>query len=534
MKTLKITGITLSVVQLIVSIVLIYFAMSTKFVPFFYGFIGSIILIAIPVGLFMLSRTESKKLRIISIVFSSVFIILFSLASYYLAVANRAIEDVTGSNTEVDEISVYVAKDDEVSSINEAVLDDYIFAIVETDDSEHIAETVNKIRENVGRDVLTMSFDSIYAAIGAFEENAVQAIITNEGNIFVLDNTEAYEDYSKKNLKIIMENDIEEKVELPEEVVDQDIFCIYFSGIDTFGSVTAKSRSDVNIIAVVNNKTKTVLLLSTPRDYYVKLAESNKNLKNSDQENAAKPEKTEKDIDGKDDKLTHAGLYGIGCSMGTLEKIYDVDLNYYVRINFSGFQKIIDKLGGVDVYSQYDFTSMTEEGTYSFSAGENHLTGEEALGFARSRNFKDGDRQRGKNQMQVIKATIEKLESSAMLKNYAGLMEELGDTFQTNMGKDDVGYLVQSTIENGDWKVLTYSVSGSDSMKRCYSLGTEAYVMIPNQGDIKYGNDLIRRVLDSEDVNQDEIDNYIVNKDEEDLITEEQPSEEETTEKKPD
>ena len=266
------------------------------------------------------------------------------------------------------------------------------------------------------------------------------------------------------------------------------------------------------------------------------------NLKNSSQENAAKPEKNTKDINGKDDKLTHAGLYGIGCSMGTLEQIYNVDLNYYVRINFSGFQKIIDKLGGVDVYSQYDFTSITEEGTYSFTAGENHLTGEQALGFARSRNFKDGDRQRGKNQMQVIKATIEKLESSAMLKNYASLMEELGDTFQTNMGKDDVGYLVQSTLEDGNWKVLTYSVSGSDSMKVCYSLGTEAYVMIPNDGDVAYGNEIIGKVLGGADVSQDEIDNYIVNKDQEDIITEEPVEEtteegnkkEETTEKKTD
>ena len=89
---------------------------------------------------------------------------------------------------------------------------------------------------------------------------------------------------------------------------------------------------------------------------------------------------SKKDVNGKEDKLTHAGLYGIGCSMGTLEGIYDVDLNYYVRINFSGFQKIIDKLGGVDVNSQYAFTSMTEEGTYEFSKGKNHLTGEEALG----------------------------------------------------------------------------------------------------------------------------------------------------------
>ncbi len=529
MKSLKIAGSILTAIQLIVSIVLIYLAMSTKFVPFIWGFIGSIILIAIPVALFILVFKHGKKVQITAMIFSGIFIVVISALCYYLGVANKAIDDVTGNSTEVDEINVYVAKDDAVSSVNEAVEKDYIFAIIETDDMTHIQETLDEIEKNEGKKVMTISYESIYKAVSGFENEVVHGIITNKGNINILDNTEEYKDYSVNKLKVIMENEIVEEVEVPEEVVDEDIFCVYVSGIDTFGSVTAKSRSDVNIIGVVNNKTKTVLLLSTPRDYYVKLAQSTKNLKNSGDEMKSD---SKKDVNGKEDKLTHAGLYGIGCSMGTLEGIYDVDLNYYVRINFSGFQKIIDKLGGVDVNSQYAFTSMTEEGTYEFSKGINHLTGEEALGFARSRNFADGDRQRGKNQMQVIKATIEKLESSAMLKNYGSLMDELSDTFQTNMSKDDVGYLVQSTLENGNWNVLTYSVSGSDSQKVCYSLGTSAYVMVPNTGDIDYGNKLIKKVLNGEELKQEEIDEYIVNKDNEDLITEEKPSEEEDKDSK--
>ena len=97
--------------------------------------------------------------------------------------------------------------------------------------------------------------------------------------------------------------------------------------------------------------------------------------------------------------------------------------------------------------------------------------------------------------MQVIKATIEKLQSSSMIKNYAGLMDELSDTFQTNLSKEDIGYLVQSTLDDGQWKVLTYSVSGSDSQKVCYSLGTDAYVMIPNKEILITEMNLSRRFL---------------------------------------
>ena len=529
MQTLKKVGYGVLGVQLVVSIVLVVLAMSTHFIKLLYGVLGSVLLLGIIVGLFFMIKKESKKLRITAIVISGVFIILFGILSYYLYVTNKALDDVTGASTEVDEINVYVGKDDAVASINEAVNSEYLFALVGTDDQEHIKETVDKISTDVGVEVKTQEFESIFAAIGGFEAGQVQGIITSEGTINALDASEDFEDYSINKLKVIMETEIEEVIEQVEEEVDIDRFCVYFSGIDTYGTVAAKSRSDVNIIAVVNNKTKTVLLLSTPRDYYVKLASSTKRLKNTESKTKSELEKNS-GVEGKEDKLTHAGLYGIECSMGTLENVYDVDINYFVRINFSGFEKIIDKLGGVDVYSQYGFTFKTSEGDYVYQEGENHLMGREALLFARNRHaFVDGDRQRGRNQMQVIKATIEKLQSSSMIKNYAGLMDELSDTFQTNLSKEDIGYLVQSTLDDGQWKVLTYSVSGSDATKTCYSLGTSAYVMTPNEGDVKYGNELISRVLNDEDVNQEEIDEYIVNKDEEDLITEEATTEEEET-----
>ena len=207
--------------------------------------------------------------------------------------------------------------------------------------------------------------------------------------------------------------------------------------------------------------------------------------------------------------------------MDTLEMLYDTDLSYYVRLNFSGFQNIINSIGGVDVDSEVAFTSVTEEGTYSFSQGVNHLSGEEALGFARSRNFKDGDRQRGRNQMIVIRAVIEKLESPNTLKNYSSIMDSMNGFFQTDMTKDDIGYLVQSTLSNGNWEVLSYSVSGSDSTNSCFSTGSQQlYVMEPNKSDVDFAKTLMSKVLGGEKITQDEINSYVNNKGTEDVIDE--------------
>lgn len=100
------------------------------------------------------------------------------------------------------------------------------------------------------------------------------------------------------------------------------------------GSITTTSRSDVNIIMTVNPNTHKILLTTTPRDYYVTIP----------------------GISGEQrDKLTHSGIYGVDASMATLEDIYGIDISYYARFNFTSLVKIVDALGGVDVYSEYAF-----------------------------------------------------------------------------------------------------------------------------------------------------------------------------------
>ena len=126
-----------------------------------------------------------------------------------------------------------------------------------------------------------------------------------------------------------------EELGLQDPDLWKDSFCAYVSGIDTYGPVTTRSRSDVNILAIVNTETKTVLLISTPRDYYVPF--------------------NFQPVNGAMDKLTHAGIYGIEGSMQALGDYYGFPIQYYMRVNFTGFIDVIDSLGGVDVESDADF-----------------------------------------------------------------------------------------------------------------------------------------------------------------------------------
>ena len=253
------------------------------------------------------------------------------------------------------------------------------------------------------------------------------------------------------------------------------VFSMYLSGIDTRGGVLAKSRSDVNILATVNVDTRQVLLVSTPRDYYVPLPISN----------------------GQPDKLTHAGIYGVDVSMGALEMLYGIDIDYYFRVNFSGFEKIIDALGGITVNSEKSFT--THDGQFYFNKGENRIGGAAALGFVRERQaFSDGDRQRGKNQMEVIRAVIDKAMSPAILTGFTELMESVSGNFETSMPYDLIAELVRDQLENGgSWNIVSTSVSGSDSSGYTYSAGN-AYVMVPDQATVDAAIAKINQVKNGE------------------------------------
>lgn len=253
-------------------------------------------------------------------------------------------------------------------------------------------------------------------------------------------------------------------------------FKIYISGIDSRNGLTDSSLSDVNIIATINPDTKQVLLVSTPRDYYVPLSIS----------------------DGVPDKLTHAGTYGVEVSRDTLEMLYDTEIDYYFRIDFQGFESVIDALGGITVISDYEFDSQNITG-YHFNEGENYLNGEEALVFARERYaFAEGDRQRGNNQMAVIKGVMNKVMEDGLFKNALTLLKEMDGSYETDVPITKMISIAGSLLGDESLKLTSYAVDGTGASEVTYSGGVEAYVMIPDQATVDQAKEMMEKVENGE------------------------------------
>jgi len=275
-----------------------------------------------------------------------------------------------------------------------------------------------------------------------------------------------------QNIKVLDTFSIRVKARSAVKVDITKPFVIYISGIDTYGEISTVSRSDVNILAVVDPRTNKILLVNTPRDYYVQLHGTT----------------------GTRDKLTHAGIYGVDMSKDTMQDLYGIDISYYVRINFTSLLNIIDAIGGVNVYSDNDFTVWK----YHFVQGYNQLNADQALVFSRERHsFTDGDRTRGKNQERVIQAIIDKMSQPATLARFPKIIKSLEGSFQTNASHDVITALLKQQMNSlGAWTTESISVDGVGSQDATYSMGSQLlYVMEPNIASVNLAKDKIQSYL---------------------------------------
>lgn len=426
---------------------------------------------------------HTKKLKVVGKIIALIMIVLTSMGIYYAKKASDTLEGIAGDNTKTDVVNVYVMKADKAEDLTSAK--DYTFGIISVLDRENTDKTIATIESKLGSKIVIKEYEGYLQLAKALYESEVNAIIMNSAYISTLEENDDYASFSSLT-RVLMQTTHVTQIEVDtDKDVAKQVFAMYLSGIDIEGKVSTTSRSDVNIIAIINPNTKQILLVNTPRDYWVPLSISN----------------------GTEDKLTHAGIYGIDVSMDTLEMIYDVDLNYFFRINFTGFKEVIDALGGIEVYSKYSFTS--HHGKYKFTEGYNKMNGKQALGFVRERYaFRDGDNQRGKNQMAVIQAIADKAVSPAFLNNFTDLMSSIEDCFQTSMSSAQISALVRMQLsEGGEWDVLTYAVTGDSAMMPVYSMSTEQSVMIPDEESVMKAKRLIDMVYEGKVLTQDIIDN---------------------------
>ena len=341
------------------------------------------------------------------------------------------------SNYTEFEMAVYVKKDSDIKDIKEIK---EVVTPKGNNNEANLTALLDNIKKTKGQEISVVDAPTYLDAYKSLQDGSATAIVLNS----TFEDTIATEDadYAKK-LKKIYSYKIRKEVAATSKVsANADVFNIYVSGIDTYGPVTSVSRSDVNIIMTVNRKTKQVLLTTTPRDAYVPIADGGNN---------------------QNDKLTHAGIYGVDASIHTLENLYDIKLNYYVRLNFTSFLKLIDLLGGIDVENDQEFTSL------------------------------------GKNQEKVIAAIIKKLTSTKVLSNYNEIIGNLQDSVQTNMQLPTMMNLINTQLETGgSYEVTSQAITGQGRTDLpSYAMpGSNLYVMELDQGSLTKAKETIQKVME--------------------------------------
>ena len=487
-----IPGAVITIIVIMLSVVFMGLLAMTKMVPTIYMLIIGIVLAVIAAIIWLLVWHTRYTGRFIGgTVLAVIMIAILAFGGFYINKTRSAISNISGETTEVTQMAVYVKSDDAADSVEATA--GYTYGILSSLDRENTDGAVAHLNSEFGTEVQTKEYAGLTELADGILNGEVNAMLLNSGYLSVYEDMDGYTDFSTK-IKEVGTVEVESTIQSAEESTPVEpittanggkVYTIYLSGIDTRGEMTAKSRSDVNIIATVNTDTHEILLVSTPRDYFVPLSISG----------------------GAPDKLTHAGIYGIDVCMDTLGMLYDIDINYYFRINFGGFVKVIDALGGITVNSDYDFDSKNILG-YHFNKGENYVNGEQALIFARERYaFQEGDRQRGKNQMEVIRGVVKKALSPEILTSYSSILSSLDGCFGTNITYEEIAQILQQQLTNGgDWTIISYSVNGTGATEKPYSMSQKAYVMVPDYNTVDKAKSLMEKVRNGEVVTQEEAD----------------------------
>ena len=415
-------------------------------------------------GLFVWKNNFRNWLKIVSDIIFVIIITISGFGLYYLNSTFTLLDDIKVEDYQIVDYYVLVLKDSEVQKLDD--LEGHALGTYETTDKTY-KKALKKLEDKVS--IKEKSYETYLSEAEALMKKEVDSIFVSAVTMQMIN--ESIENF-ENDVRILdtISIKIKSSVKVKDADVTKESFNIYISGNDIYGNILSVSRSDVNIIATVNPNTHKILLTTVPRDFYVQLHGTS----------------------GYRDKLTHAGVYGIDMSVSTMEDLLDLDINYYMRVNFTSLMKLVDAIGGVDVESDYSFRATSGE---RFVKGINHLNGKQALAFSRERKaFSDGDRQRGKNQQKVIIAILNKtLSSTTLITKYTDILDSLGGSFQTNMPTSKIYNLVNMQLDKmPTWTFESISVNGKGSNDFTYTYPNQKlYVMVPDMNTV---NEAINKI----------------------------------------
>ena len=464
-------NVGLTILYAILALVLLFTMFNYNFLSFrFLNIIITIgLLVVLAISIFL---QKSKKSPLVT----TVVLVIFSLVSLVGIFGFKQMIDITNRMNQTAafsevEMSIVVPKESDIKDVSQLTS---VQAPTKVD-KNNIETLMSALKKDKKVDVKVEDVASYQEAYDNLKSGKSKAMVLSGSYASLLESVDS--NYAS-NLKTIYTYKIKKKNSNSAKQVDSKVFNIYISGIDTYGSISTVSRSDVNIIMTVNMNTHKILLTTTPRDAYVKIPGGG-----ADQY----------------DKLTHAGIYGVETSEKTLENLYGIKIDYYARINFTSFLKLIDQLGGVTVHNDQAFTSL--HGKFDFPVGDIQMNSEQALGFVRERYSLDGgDNDRGKNQEKVISAIVNKLASLNSVSNFTSIVNNLQDSVQTNMSLDTINALANTQLDSGSkFTVTSQAVTGTGSTGQLTSYAmpnSSLYMMKLDDSSVESASQAIKNLME--------------------------------------
>lgn len=252
----------------------------------------------------------------------------------------------------------------------------------------------------------------------------VDAIFITDNYVDMFSNVTGYEDVGT-DTKIILSKDKKMK---KSDTSDEELsssgksitepFTMLLMGIDSTDEVLEKNaiaNGDTLILITFNPKTLNATMISIPRDSYVPIACWSDQAEN---------------------KITHAAGYGTDCMMQTIENYFDINIDYYAKINFKGLVKLVDAVGGVDINVEQELcTDDSSRGSeVCIYPGQQTLNGEQALVYARNRKqLANGDFGRGQHQQEIVMALIDKMKNITKVSSFMDILDTISNSLDTNL-----------------------------------------------------------------------------------------------------
>lgn len=480
-KVLRGIGIALSILLVVASFYLLYQLIKINVLPTKLLFLITIVFVLLDAifALLLCYYTRAVVSKIICVVITLVLIFGSCIGGYYISKTGSLLTNITNVTKHAkNTVSVVVKQSSDIK--NKSQLNGLSVGTLRTIGTQGSSKALKELSKD-GIVMNQSEYDSLSAMLEAFYNGEVDSIIINESSRSQILDVESYADFDN-NTRVVYQTSYKvENTDKANAVTDitSKPFNVLISGSDTRGGFDKNGRSDVIMVATINPKTSTILLTSVPRDFYVTTA----------------CDAADGCMQGALDKITHTGIHGTNTTKRTVEQLLGVEINYTFKVGFDTVTDLVDALGGVDVYVEPGYAVSTS--TFSVHEGVNHLNGHDALEYARERYaYTEGDRQRTKNQQQVLMGIVNEATKPSVITKYASIMDAMANTFSTTMSNEEISDLIKHQINNNPkWKMEQYMVDGTGDTLMCAELGDAASVMVPDQSTVKIAKDKINAIL---------------------------------------